>query len=186
MSLFAPVRLLTVIVISMLSLRASAEETTINFENVEIGKPLPNYVEQDVRFELAHAPKKSAAKGRIMFFPHLGDDHKGILNAMADEAIPLRISFPRPAAKAALTLWGSTTSAAVAEAFSSEGKLVARAELKQVPVRKSPEEHVPYFVLSLESPGMTTIEVSGSQPGGFIAVDEIHIFYEETLIPDAK
>ena len=38
---------------------------------------------------LSRQPAKSKAAGRVMFFPHLKTDRKGILNAMADESIPV-------------------------------------------------------------------------------------------------
>ena len=170
---------LTFCMIAVGTPHGSAEEVMLDFEASEVGKPVAAYTEKDVGFQLAYEPKKSKAKGRIMFFPHLGDDHKGILNAMADEAIPLRITLPRPATRVTLVLWGSTTSAALAEAFDRDERLLARDELDQVPVRQSPEEDVPYFRLSLEGSGIVTIDVSGSKPGGFVAVDEIRITYEE-------
>jgi len=174
------IRRLGLFMFAMMSCSASAEEVVVDFEATEVGKPLAVYSERGVSFELAHAPKKSKAKGRVMFFPHLGDEHKGILNAMADEAIPLRVKLPKPAAKATLKLWGSTTSAARVEAFDRNGELLAKDELKQVPVRQSPEQPVPYFTLSLEGSGIVAIEVSGAQPGGFVAIDELRIVYEET------
>lgn len=155
----------------------SAQETVINFESAKIGKPTPQWTEKDVVFELAHAPVKSKAKGRVMFFPHLGTDHKGILNAMADEAIPVRVTFPRPVDKVQLSLWGSTTSAALVEAFDSAGKLLAKDGLDQVPVRKRPEEHVPLFELSVAAKNIAYLHISGSQPGGFVAIDEMQLSY---------
>ena len=160
--------------------RGSAEEVVVDFEAAEIGKPVAAYTENGVGFQLAYEPRKSKAKGRVMFFPHLGDDHKGILNAMADEAIPLRIKLARPATSVTLTLWGSTTSAALVEAFDREGKLLAKDELEQVPVRRVPEEQVPYFTLCLEGPGIVAVDVSGSQPGGFVAVDTVRVNYENS------
>jgi hypothetical protein len=165
------------LIISFLGAKLPAQEVIVDFESAEIGKPMTSYTEREVAFELAHAPRKSKAKGRVMFFPHLGDNHKGIINAMADESIPLNIKLPKPATKVVLGLWGSTTSAALVEAFDSTGKLVAKDELKQVPVRTRPEEHVPYFTMSVESPNITSIQVSGAQPGGFVAVDELQITY---------
>jgi hypothetical protein len=171
-------RLLIVCILSMPCYHSTAEEIVIDFENCEIGKPVLLYADQDVVFDLSHAPKKSRAKGRLMFFPHLGDDRKGILNAMADEAIPLRIKLPRPASQASLRLWGSTTSSALVEAFDQQGNLLTQAMLAHVPVRQSPEEQVPYFRLTVASSGISTIHVSGSQPGGFIALEEIRIVIE--------
>jgi len=95
-------------------------------ESVEIGKPTPRWTEKGVVFELAHAPTKSKAAGRIMFFPHIGTNRKGILNAIANEAIPLRVTFPKPVKCVDLVLWGSTTSSALVEAFDAEDKLVTK------------------------------------------------------------
>ncbi|MEZ6134585.1 MAG: hypothetical protein R3C53_06725 [Pirellulaceae bacterium] len=154
-----------------------AEENLIDFESAEIGKPTVQWEDKGVVFELAHAPTKSKAKGRVMFFPHLGTQRKGILNAMANEAIPVRVTFPRPAETVKLTLWGSTTSAALVEAFDAEGNLIAQAGLDQVPVRKRPEEHIPFFDLSVSAKHIAYLHISGSQPGGFVAVDELRWSY---------
>ena len=92
---------------------------------------------------------------------------------MANEAIPLRATFEKPVRKVQLVLWGSTTSSALVEAFDAEGKRIAKDGLEHVPVRKTPEEYVPFFELAVEGEGIAYIEISGSQPGGFVAVDEI-------------
>ena len=42
-----------------------------------------------------------------MFFPHLKTERTGILNAMADEPIPVEVRFPKPASSVTLVLWGS-------------------------------------------------------------------------------
>jgi hypothetical protein len=150
-----------------------AQEAVIDFESALIGKPTPTWSDQGVTFELAHPPKKSKAVGRISFFPHLGTNRKGIVNAMANEAIPVRAKFERPVKKVQLILWGSTTSSALVEAFDIGGKRIAKDGLEHVPVRKTPEDHVPFFELAVEGEGIAYIEISGSQPGGFIAIDEI-------------
>ena len=152
---------------------ASAQDAVIDFESVQIGKPAPTWTDQGVTFGLAHQPKRSKAVGRISFFPHLGTNRKGIVNAMASEAIPVRATFEKPAKKVQLVLWGSTTSSALVEAFDADGKRIAKDGLDHVPVRKAPEDHVPFFGLAVEGEGIAYIEISGSQPGGFIAVDEI-------------
>jgi hypothetical protein len=156
-----------------LSQIAIAQDTVIDFESLPIGKPLPTWSEQGVTFGLAHQPKKSKAVGRVTFFPHLGTNRKGIVNAMANEAIPVRATFEKPVKKVQLVLWGSTTSSALVEAFDVDGKRIAKDGLEHVPVRKTPEEHVPFFELAVEGEGIASIEISGSQPGGFVAVDEI-------------
>ncbi len=157
-----------------------ADENIIDFEKTEIGKPIPTWSEQGVTFTLAHEPEKSKAKGRISFFPHLGTDRKGVVNAMANEAIPIRVSFGKPIKKVKLKLWGSTTSAALVQAFDAEGMLIAQDGLDQVPIRQSPEEHVPFFELSVEASNIVYIDVSGSKPGGFVAIDEIRWEFEDS------
>jgi hypothetical protein len=152
---------------------AASQDAVIDFERAPIGKPEPTWSEQGVTFALAHQPKKSKAIGRISFFPHLGTDRKGIVNAMANEAIPVRATFEKPVKKVRLVLWGSTTSSALVEAFNVAGKLIAKDGLEHVPVRKTPEDHVPFFELAVEGEEIAYIEISGSQPGGFVAVDEI-------------
>ncbi len=152
---------------------ALSQDSVIDFESAIVGKPIPTWSENGVTFELAHQPSKSKAIGRMTFFPHLGTDRKGIVNAMANEAIPLRATFNKPIKKIELTLWGSTTSSAIVEAFDTDGQRIAKTELGQVPVRSRPEEHIPFFELVVEGDGIASIEVSGSQPGGFIAVDAI-------------
>lgn len=156
-----------------------AEDIVLDFESATVGKPVSNWTEKSVVFDLAHGPKKNKAKGRVMFFPHLGTDRKGILNAMAEEAIPLRVTFDKPIDRATLTLWGSTTSATIVDAFDAEGKLVDKDELDRVPGRKSPEDLIPFFQLTVESSKIATIQVSGSTPGGFVAVDEIRFRYSD-------
>jgi hypothetical protein len=162
-----------VLVTAMFCIPAVAQEKVIDFESTTIGKPLPTWTEHGVSFGLAHQPRKSRAIGRITFFPHLGTNRKGIVNAMANEAIPIRVTFEKPANKVQLVLWGSTTSAALIEAFDVDGKRIAKDGREHVPVRKTPEEYVPFFELTVEGEGIAYVEVSGSQPGGFLAVDEI-------------
>ena len=151
----------------------SAQELAIDFESTTVGKPMPTWSEIGVTFELANKPKKSKAIGRIMFFPHIGTGRKGIVNAMANEAIPVRAQFSKPVKKVSLVLWGSTDSAAHVEAFDAQGKLLVEDSLKKVPVRKSPEEQVPFFELTVEAKGIDHLHISGSQPGGFIVIDEM-------------
>src|SRR5688500_8732017 len=61
-------------------------ETVVDFEQAEIGVPVPQWEEKGVTFALAGPLKRTpAAKPRVMFFPHLATGHKGILNAMAND-----------------------------------------------------------------------------------------------------
>jgi hypothetical protein len=105
---------------------------------------------------------------------------------MAEESIPLRISFPKPISKAILKLWGSTTSSALVEAFDHNGNVVAKQELEQVPRRKSPEEPVPFFDLTIESPEIEKIHISGAFPGGYVAVDKIQFTYTILELSESK
>src|SRR6478672_9144881 len=85
-----------------------AAEIVIDFEQAEIGKPMPTWTEKGVVFNLAGPLTKSKAAGRIMFFPHLATNHRGILNAMATEqAVPVLATFPDSASSVTLVLWGS-------------------------------------------------------------------------------
>ena len=79
----------------------------ITFDKAETGKPMASYTDRGVVFALSHPPTKSHATGRVIFFPHLKTPRKGILNAMANESIPVEVRFPKPAASATLVLWGS-------------------------------------------------------------------------------
>ena len=114
-------------------------EILITFDKAEPGKPVPSYKDKDVEFMLAHKPANSKAAGRVMFFPHLKTDRKGILNAMADESIPVEVRFPKPVSSVTLELWGSIGSAALVEADDKDGKVVDTAKRDKVPERTGPE-----------------------------------------------
>src|SRR3954471_4420661 len=101
--------------------------TTITFDAVVARKPMPSYKDQGVEFALSHPPTKSRAVGRVMFFPHLKTPRKGILNAMANESIPVEIRFPKPVTAVTLVLWGSIGGEAVVEAYGADGNVVDRA-----------------------------------------------------------
>jgi hypothetical protein len=158
---------------------ASAEEIVIDFEQAEIGKPMPTWTERGVVFKLAGAPTQSKATGRIMFFPHLATNHKGMLNAMATEqAIPVQATFPDSASAVTLVLWGSTGCPALLEAFDRNGEVVDRASVAAVPGRKAPADPVPLFQLTVKAPeasAIAAIRFSGPRDGEFLAVDEIRI-----------
>lgn len=150
-----------------------AGETVIDFERAEIGKPVTNWVEKGVTFTLAHQPRKSKASGRVMFFPHLATNHKGILCAMADEQIPVQATFPESATSVTIVLWGSTGCPALLEAFDKNGTLVDKASLPAVPGRKKPGDPVPMFQLSVKAPEIAYIRFSGPRTGEFLAADEL-------------
>src|SRR3954470_6440928 len=118
-------------------------EVVITFDKAETGKPMPTYSERGVVFALARRPEKSGASGRVMFFPHLKTLRKGIVNAMANESIPLEIRFPKPVSSVTLVLWGSIGSAALVEAYATGDTVVDRAARDQVPERTGPEQPVP-------------------------------------------
>ncbi len=171
-------RLAPFLVLAALALRA-AEPVVVDFEKVTLIFPdeRPNrveqFVEKGVTFQLAHQPKKSKAKGLVMFFDHLSSGHKGIVSAMALEPIPVRATFPKAVSSVIVSFWGSTETPAVLEAFDSTGMLVDRAALGSVPGRKSPGDPIPIFSMSVKAPRIAYIEFSGPREGEFLAADEI-------------
>jgi hypothetical protein len=150
-------------------------EVVITFDNVETGKPMPSYKDKDqgVEFALSRPPARSKAAGRVMFFPHLKTNHKGILNAMANEPIPVEVRFPRPVSSVTLVLWGSIGSAALVEAYDKNGKVVDTAKRHRVPERTGPEKPIPSFELAVKAPAITSVRFSGAPPGGYLACDEV-------------
>src|ERR1041385_6450115 len=106
--------------------RASAQTNeVIDSEKAEItGRWVDSWESKGVVFTPAHAPTKSKAKARLMFFPHLPSGRKGILNAMADDPIPVRARFPNGSSSVTVEFWGSTGCAARLEAYNSEGQLL--------------------------------------------------------------
>jgi hypothetical protein len=153
---------------------ARAEEIVIDFEQAQIGKPVPTWTEKGVVFNLAAPPAHSKAMGRITFFPHLTTNHKGILNAMATEqAIAVQATFPGNASAVTLVLWGSTGCPALIEALDEDGKVIDRASLATVPGRKAPADPVPFFELTVKAPAIAAIRFSGPRNGEFLAADEL-------------
>jgi endo-1,4-beta-xylanase len=158
------------------SLAAPAPSDTpliITFDSVETGKPTPNHTDRGVVFTLSRPPAKHRAAGKVMFFPHLKTPRKGILNAMADEPIPVEIRFPKPVGSVTLVLWGSIGSAAVVEAYDSDGKVVDRASRDAVPTRTSPDRPIPSFELTVKAPAVAFVRFSGAPAGGYLACDEV-------------
>lgn len=159
---------------SVFVLAASADgPVKISFDKVETGKPMPSYKDQGVVFALSREPTKSRAAGRVMFFSHLKTERKGILNAMANESIPVEVRFPKPASSVTLVLWGSIGSSALVEAFDKEGKVVDRASQEKVPERTEPEKPIPSFELAVKASEITYIRFSGALPGGYLVCDEV-------------
>jgi hypothetical protein len=150
-----------------------AAEVKIDFEQATIGKPVTNWVEQGAVFTLAHEPKQSKAAGRVMFFPHLATNRKGILCAMATEPIPVQATFPQGASSVTLVLWGSTGCAALLEAFDKNGALVDKAEVAIVPGRTKPEDAIPTFELTVKATEIAYVRFSGPRKGEFLAADEV-------------
>jgi hypothetical protein len=151
-----------------------AEEVVIDFEQAEIGKPKPTWTEKGVTFSLAGSPTRSKATGRIMFFPHLATNHKGILNAMANEqAIPVKATLPASATAVTLVLWGSTGCPALVEALDKNGDVVDKVSLTAVPGRKTPADPVPFVELTVKAPAIAAVRFSGPRDGEFLAADEI-------------
>lgn len=150
-------------------------EVVITFDKVETGKAVPSYTDkdQDVVFALAHKPTRSKAAGRVMFFPHLKTDRKGILNAMANEPIPVEIRFPKPVSGVTLVLWGSIGSAATVEAYDKDGKVLDTAKRDKVPERTGPEKPIPSFELTVKAPAIASVRFSGALPGGYLVCDEV-------------
>lgn len=166
---------------ALLALVASAPaihagEIVIDFEQAEIGKPTPTWTDKGVIFKLAGPLSQSKAAARIMFFPHLATNRKGILNAMATEqAIPVQATFPHSASAVTLVLWGSTGCAASLEALDENGQVVDKASVTAVPGRKSPADPVPFLELTVKARAIAAIRFSGPRNGEFLAADEIRI-----------
>ena len=148
-------------------------EIVIDFEQAEIGKPVTNWVEKGVTFTLAHQPTKTKTAGRIMFFPHLATNHKGILCAMADEQIPVQAKFPNNVSSVTLVLWGSTGCPGLLEAFDKNGTLVDKMSVTAVPGRMKPQDPIPTFQLSVKAPQIAYVRFSGPRRGEFLAADEL-------------
>ena len=153
---------------------ARAVEIVIDFEQAEIGKPVPTWTEKGVVFNLAGPLTQSKATGRVMFFPHLATNHKGILNAMATEqAIPVQATFPTSASAVTLVLWGSTGCPALLEALDKDGVVVDHASVAAVPGRQAPGDPIPFLQLTVKAPAIAAIRFSGPRNGEFLAADEV-------------
>lgn len=171
-------RILSLMCLALCGLSAGAwslhgAEIVIDFEQAEIGKPVTNWVEKNVTFTLAHPLKQSRVAGRVMFFPHLATNRKGILCAMANEQVPVRATFAGGASSVTLKLWGSTGCAALLEAFDASGQVVDTASVAKVPGRAKPEDPVPFFELSVKADQIAYVQFSGPRTGEFLAADEM-------------
>ena len=151
------------------------DPVTITFDKVETGKPMSSFTDQGVVFTLSRPPSTSRAAGRVMFFPHLKTPRKGILNAMANESIPVEVRFPKPVRSVTLVLWGSIGSEAVVEAYDTDGNVVDRVSRDRVPARTGPEQPVPSFELTVEASTIAYVRFSGAPPGGYLVCDEVRV-----------
>ena len=88
---------------------ANTVDVAIDFEQAAIGKPVPGWTEKGVTVTLAEPPRTSKAAGRVMFFPPLATNHKGLLNAMVNEqATPVWAKFPAPVSSVTIVFRAST------------------------------------------------------------------------------
>ncbi len=167
------------VVVLAVGCAAAAEQVVVDFEKAVVLLPdgranrLPQWVENGVTFALAHEPRKSKGKGLVMFVTHLSSGHKGIAGAMATEPIPVRATFPKPVSSVTVSLWGSTGTPAVLEAFDADGKVVDRASLESVPGRKAPGESVPVFTMTVHANRIAYVEFSGPREGEYLAAHEV-------------
>jgi hypothetical protein len=146
----------------------------ITFDKAEItGRWVDSWEDKGVMFTPAHAPTKSKAKARLMFFPHAPSGRKGILSAMADDPIPVRASFTNGALSVTISFWGSTDCAARLEAYNREGQLVDKNGLEKIPGRKAPAEPIPTFDLTVRGTNIAYVEFSGPRPGEYLAAEEV-------------
>src|SRR5688572_6178594 len=120
-------------------------ETVIDFEQAEVGKPVTNWVEKGVVFTLAHEPKQTRARGRVMLFPHLCTNHKGILCAMATEQIPVQATLPTPVTSVTSVLWRAPRCSGGSPCVSENSKVLDQASVPSVPGRRRPEDRLTTF-----------------------------------------
>lgn len=171
-----PSRLFAVLLLPFAAAAAAADarQIVIDFEQTTIGKPVPTWKEKDVVFTLAEPPKTSKAVGRVMFFPHLASNHKGLLNAMANEqAIPVQAKFPAPVSSVTIVFWASTGCPAKLQAFDKSDQVIDTASVDVAPGRKAPADPVPTFELTVKGAEIAYVRFSGPRNGEFLAADEI-------------
>jgi hypothetical protein len=154
-------------------LSVRGQEVVLHFDDETIGKPIPAYTNNGVIFSPAHEATRSTAVPRVMFFPHLKTEKKGILSAMADDPIPVKVQFPNGASSVTLVLWGSTGCPARLEAFDANGKSVDKASVASVPARTSPADPVPTFELTVKAAQISYVCFSGPRTGEYLAAEEV-------------
>lgn len=149
-------------------------EVTVDFEEAEItGRWVDSWEEKGVVFTPAHAPTRSKAKAKLMFFPHISSGRKGILSAMATDPIPVRARFPDGASSVTLVLWGSTDCPARLEAYDPEGNLLDQTSMEAIPGREAPGDPIPTFEMTVTGTNIAYIEFSGPREGEYLAADEM-------------
>ena len=159
-------------------------EVVVNFDRAEItGRWTNSWTEPGVVFTPAHAPTRSAAQARLMFFPHAPSGKKGILSAMADDPIPVRATFSNACSSVTVVLWGSTGCPARLEAFGADGKLIDKSELPSVPGRKAPGDPVPSVEMTVKGKQIAYIEFSGPRVGEFLVAEELRYVPDAAAVP---
>jgi hypothetical protein len=155
--------------------RNAAGEIVVTFKDAPIGKAMPSYTQGGIAFSLASPPQHTRAQGRIMFFPHLKTNRRGILNAMAKEQdIPVKCQISSGASSVTLVLWGTIGCHAWLEAHDKDGKLLDRAALPDVvPQRKSPSDPIPSFELTVKGNDISFILFGGAPNGSALVADEV-------------
>jgi len=162
------------VLLTLSGLAFAQTNVVVDFEGAEItGRWIESWEEKGVVFTPAHAPTRSKAKARFMFFPHISSERKGILSAMATDPIPVRARIAKGASSVTLVLWGSTGCPARLEAYDQEGKLLDQASLEKIPGRKAPGDSIPTFELTVKATNIAYVEFSGPRAGEFLAADEM-------------
>jgi len=166
-------RILAILLLTSSPLSSSAKEPVIiDFEQVEIsGRWIESWEEKGVIFSQAKSPTRSKAQARLMFFPHIANGRKGILSAMANDPIPVKVQFPKGATSVTAVLWGSTGCAARLEAYDFEGNLVDQVVLEVVPGRKTAGDPIPTFELTVTGKVIHHVQFSGPREGEYLVAD---------------
>jgi len=179
------VRLTAALILLLPAAGMSAAPVVVDFENAVLLLPddkanrVEKWEEKGVVFTLAHQPKASKAKGLLMFFPYPPSGRKGIVCAMATEPIPVRATFPGPVSSVTLTMWGSTATPALVEAFDADGKVVDSASLQSVPGRKAPGDPIPTFEMTVSASRIAYVEFSGPREGEYLTAEEVRFTPDE-------
>lgn len=166
--------LAALLLFQFVALAPAQTNEVITFESAQItGRWVDSWAEKGVMFTPAHAPAKTKAKSRLMFFPHSPSGRKGILSAMADDPIPVRATFSNACSSVTILFWGSTDCAARLKAYNAEGQIVDKAGLDKIPGRKAPGEPIPTFELTVKGTNIAYIEFSGPRTGEYLVAEEV-------------